>query len=81
MLHVAYKRGGIPRTLARATLVAALALVVWLVIPGGPEPTVEERVSQFVGAWAILVMLAGLVAIAAAALGKIAPHKPSDTER
>jgi len=74
LLHVAWKRGGTPRKVALATLVAMFALVAWLFAPGAPGTTVEERMSRFVGAWCILFMVVGLVVIAAAALGKFGPR-------
>jgi hypothetical protein len=81
LLHVAWKRGGTPRRVAIATLIAMFALVAWLFMPGAPGATVEERVSQFVGAWGILFMVVGLVVIATAALGKFRPQEPSDSEK
>ena len=81
LLHVAWKRGGMPKTVAIATLIAVFVLVAWLFVPGPPGTTVEDRVSQFVGAWGILFMVVGLVVIASAALGKFRPHEPSDREK
>jgi hypothetical protein len=80
LLHVAWQRGGLPRKVAIATLLAVFALVAWLFAPGAPGTTVEERVSDFVGAWGILFMGVGLVVIAAAALGKFRPHDRSDPD-
>lgn len=70
LLQVAWRRGGTPRMVALATLVAMLALVAWLFVPGDPPGGLEERISRFVGAWGILFMVVGLVVIAAAAFGK-----------
>jgi hypothetical protein len=81
LLHVAWKRGGVPRTVAIATLIVMFVLVAWLFMPGPPGTTVEDRVSQFVGAWGILFMVVGLVVIAAAAFGKFRPPEHSDREK
>lgn len=81
LFHVAWQRGGAPRWFAIATLAAMVALVVWLFTSGAPGTTVEDRVSQFAGAWGILFMVVGLVVIAAAALGKFRPHDPRDPEK
>lgn len=70
LLQVAWRRGGTPRRVALATLVAMLALVAWLFVPTDPQSALEERISQFVGAWGILFMVVGLVVIGAAAFGK-----------
>ncbi len=81
LLHVAWQRGGTPRKVALATLVAMFALVAWLFAPGRPGSTVEERVSLFAGAWGLLFMAVGLGVIAAAALGKFRPpdrSRPAD---
>lgn len=80
LLHVAWQRGGTPRKVAIAALLAMFALVAWLFAPGAPGTTVEERVSQFVGAWGILFMMIGLLVIAAAALGKFRPRDRSGPE-
>ena len=77
LLRVAWKRGGTPRKLALAILVATFALIAWLLLPLEPGTTVESRVSQFAGAWGILFMVVGLVVIASAAFGKFrAPDHP-----
>lgn len=81
LLHVAWKRRGTPRRVAIATLFAMFALVAWLFMPSAPGTTVEDRVSQFAGAWGILFMVVGLVVIAAAALGKFRPPGPRDPEK
>ena len=81
LLHVAWQRGGTPRKVAVAALLAMFALVVWLFAPASPGSTVEDRVSDFVGAWGILFMVIGLVVIAAAALGKFRPRDRSDPEK
>lgn len=80
LLQVAWRRGGTPRKVALATLIAMFALVAWLFAPGAPGTTVEGRVSQFVGAWGILFMVVGLVVIAAAALGKFRAPRDRDSE-
>ena len=81
LLHVAWRRGGVPRKVALATLIAMLALVAWLFMPGPPGTTVESRISEFVGAWGILFMVVGLVVIVAAALGRFRPRGRRDTDR
>jgi hypothetical protein len=75
LLHVAWQRGGWPKRVAVAVLVAMLALVVWLFLPGEPGMSVEHRISEFVGAWGILFMVLGLLVIAVAALGKSKSRK------
>lgn len=81
LLHVAWKRGGNPRWVAIAALLTMFALVAWLFAPGSPETTVEERISDFVGAWGILFMVIGLVVIGAAALGKFRTEDDSDSQK
>lgn len=81
LLHVAWRRGGVPRKVAAVVLVAALALVAWLFAPVGPETSLEQRVSTFVGAWGILFIVVGFVVIAAAALGRFKPDDRSKRER
>lgn len=75
LLHVAWQRGGWPKRVAVAMLMAMLALVVWLFLPGEPGTSVEHRISDFVGAWGILFMVLGLLVIAVAALGKTREEK------
>ncbi len=79
LLHVAWRRGGMPRKVAVATLVAMFALVAWLFGPGRPGSTLEERISLFAGAWGLLFMAVGLVVIVAAAFGKFRPPDRSPT--
>ena len=78
LLRVAWRRGGVPRKLAAASLIAVGALVMWLFASGDANTSVEERVSQFAGAWGILFMGLGLVVIVAAALGKFRDGETSD---
>jgi len=78
LLHVAWRRGGVPRKVAAAVLLAILALVAWLFVPLGAETSLEERISRFVGAWGILFMVVGLGVIAAAALGRFRPDDPPE---
>jgi hypothetical protein len=80
LLRLAWKRGGVPRKVAAATLLVMFALVVWLFASGDAATPVEERISQFVGAWGLLFMGIGLLVIAAAALGKFRDDKASDEE-
>lgn len=68
LLRLAWKRGGTSRKVAIATLLAMLALLVWLLAFGDASASVEERISQFVGGWGLLFI--GLAVIVAAALGK-----------
>jgi hypothetical protein len=70
LLRVAWRRGGIPRKVAIATLLAMLTLVVWLFAFSDASTSVEARISQFVGGWGLLFMGLGLAVIVAAALGK-----------
>ncbi|MFN0183337.1 MAG: hypothetical protein ACKVQR_05900 [Aquabacterium sp.] len=56
-------------------------LVTWLFVHRPPGVTVEQRVSQFVGAWGILFMIVGMVVIAAAAIGRFRSRGPSDLEK
>ena len=78
LLRVAWRRGGIPRKVAIATLLAMLALVVWLFAFGDASASVEQRISQFVGGWGLLFMGLGLAVIVAAALGKFRDDEASD---
>ena len=59
----ARKRGGPAEKFAWAILVAAFLLIVWLVFFPGSSSTPHERISQFIGAWAILFMATGIVVI------------------
>ena len=61
----ARSRGGTARKLAWVILVAAGLLIVWLLFLPGSGSTPQERISQFIGAWAILFMAAGFVVIGA----------------
>lgn len=81
LLHVAWKQGGNPRRVAIAALLAMFGLVAWLFAPTSPGTTVEERISDFAGAWGILFMIIGLVVIGAAAFGKFRPRDRSDSEK
>ncbi|RYG98362.1 MAG: hypothetical protein EON58_07345 [Alphaproteobacteria bacterium] len=59
----ARKRGGLAEKFACAILVSAVLLILWLLFfPGASSPP-QERISQFIGAWAILFMTAGFVVI------------------
>ena len=78
LLRLAWRRGGVPRKLAVASLLALGVLVVWLFSPRDGDTSVEERISLFAGAWGLLVMGLGLVVIAAAALGKFRDDETSD---
>ncbi len=81
LFRTAWRRGGTPRKLAAATLVAMGLLVAWLLLPGAPGSTVEQRISDFAGAWGILFMLVGGVTIAAAAFGRFGPAERRDSEQ
>jgi len=81
LLHVAWRRGGVPRKVAAAVLVAVLALVAWLFAPLGADTSIEQRISAFVGAWGILFIVVGCVVIAAAALGRFKADDRSKRER
>ena len=59
----ARKRGGLAEKFAWTILVAAVLLVLWLLFSPGSSSTPQERISQFIGAWAILFMAAGFVVI------------------
>ena len=76
LLRLAWKRGGTSRKVAIATLLAMLALLVWLLAFGDASASVEERISQFVGGWGLLFI--GLAVIVAAALGKFRGDEASD---
>jgi hypothetical protein len=80
LLRLAWRRGGIPRKVAAAALLGAVALVVWLFASGDAATPVEQLISQFVGAWGLLFMGVGLLVIAAAALGKFRDDPASDDE-
>ena len=67
-----------PRKVAIATLLAMLALVVWLFAFGDASASVEERISQFVDGWGLLFMGLWLAVIVAAALGKFYDDDASD---
>jgi len=61
LLQVAWQRGGVLRGLAAAALLAMLALVLWLLLPGEPGVPVEGRIGQFVGASGILLVVVGVM--------------------
>ena len=61
----ARRRGGPAEKFAWAILVAAVLLIFWLLFFPGYSSTPQERISQFIGAWAILFMAAGFVVIGA----------------
>jgi hypothetical protein len=59
----ARKRGGLAEKFAWSILVAAVLLIFWLLFSTGSGATPQERISHFIGAWAILFMATGLVVI------------------
>ena len=81
LLHVAWRRGGTPRMVAAVALVAALGLIAWLFAPHDPSSSIEERVSDFAGAWGILFMVVGVCVIIAAAFGKFRPPDSSEEDQ
>ncbi len=80
LLHVAWRRGGTPRRVAIAVLVAMFMLVAWLFGPFDAGRTREEHLSDFIGAWGILFMGVGVVVIVAATLGRFRAKDPRDPE-
>ena len=80
LLHVAWKNGGAARKLAIATLAAALLLIAWLVSPRDSGTTVQERISDFIGAWGMLSMIVGGGVIGAVALRQFCLRCRSDKE-
>ena len=80
LFRVAWRQGGIAKTIAKLTLVAALTLVAWLYAARNPDETTEQRISNFVGAWGILFMIVGVVVIASAAVGKFKARGSDDPE-
>nr|CAS02392.1 putative integron gene cassette protein [uncultured bacterium] len=61
----ARKRGGLAEKFAWTILVAAVLLILWLLFFPRSGSTPNERISHFIGAWAILFMAAGFVVIGA----------------
>jgi hypothetical protein len=56
-------RGGTAEKFAWAILAAAVLLIFWLLVFPGSGSTPQARISQFIGAWAILFMATGIVVI------------------
>ena len=71
----ARKRGGPAEKFAWTILAAAVVLILWLLFFPGSGSTPQERIVQFIGAWAILFMSAGFVVIGAEVLKMIKGRK------
>ena len=71
----ARKRGGPAEKFAWFILVAAVLLISWLLFLPGSSSTPQERISQFIGAWAILFMATGFVVIGTEVLKMIKGRK------
>ena len=71
----ARERGGPAEKFAWTILVAALLLIFWLLFFPGSSSLPEERISQFIGAWAILFMAAGFIVIGSEVLKMVKGRK------
>ena len=69
LLRTAWFQGGLARRVAILFLCVAFLLISWLMAPTDPGQTREENISQFLGAWGILVGCGGVLAIVATLLG------------
>lgn len=78
LLRVAWRRGGIAKWFAIAACIAAGTLILWLYGWRQPEMSTEERITAFAGAWGILFMIVGFVAMAAALIGRSRFRRPDD---
>lgn len=81
LLRLTWKQGGIVRKLTYAVMLAACALIAWLLSPLSPDLVGHDRIVFFIGAWGILFMIVGILTIGAVVVGKLRGHSHSQPEK
>lgn len=75
LFRVAWHQGGLARVLAVVVAVVLCTMAAWLLMPDEPDAPPQQRLSEFIGAFGIVLMVVGIVAGVAALLGKLRDGK------